>query len=134
MLRLNPRTLGFLVSGLLLLVAAPAVPAQEIAWRTDYASALKESRERNLPLFTDCTTDPCYWCRRLDVSFRDPDITELLNTKFIPLRMHAAQYGSILRQLEVARFPTLIHSAPDGTILSMTEGFLEAAGLPAAHS
>jgi hypothetical protein len=117
-----------LVAVLAALIAHPAA-AQEVSWRTDYATALKESRDTNRPVFTYCTTDGCHWCRRLEATFQDPGVAQLLNARFVPLKLHAHKYGSILRELEVRAFPTLVHSAPDGTILSMTEGFRDPATL-----
>ena len=52
----------------LLLVAACAAPAQEIKWRRDYAAALKESQEKNRPLFVDFYTSQCIWCVKLDAA------------------------------------------------------------------
>ena len=52
----------------LLLVAAAAAPAEEIKWRRDYAAALKESQEKNRPLFVDFYTSQCIWCVKLDAA------------------------------------------------------------------
>src|SRR4051812_46092581 len=68
--------------------APPAPAAPEIQWRHDYAAALKEAQDKNLPLVIDFGTVNCYWCKKLDEStFRDARIVRALNDRFVPLKV-----------------------------------------------
>jgi len=116
----------FVAVGLLQLAAAPA-SAQAPSWRTDYASALVEARDKNLPLLLDFGTQNCVWCRKLDeATLRDPAVVRLLRQSFIPLRIDGDKNARLTQALGVRSYPTLVFAAPDGRILGAQEGFVAA--------
>src|SRR6266540_2303244 len=113
----------------LLLPPAIGLPcrADEVVWRKDYASALQEAREKRLPLVLDFGTDACPWCDKLDATtFRDADVVNLLNTRFVPLKIHSARYPELVEHLKIHTFPTLVVADSSGKILNAHAGFLEA--------
>ena len=121
------RLLPFLAA--LVLLPAIGLPCRgdEVVWRKDYASALQEAREKTLPLVLDFGTDSCMWCDKLDATtFHDPDVVKLLNTRFIPLKIHAARYPELIEHLKIHTYPTLVVADPSGKILNAHAGFLEA--------
>jgi protein disulfide-isomerase len=110
----------------LLFAVASVAPAQEIQWRHDYAAALKESQEKNRPLFVDFYTSQCIWCVKLDAAtFKNPGVVDFLNTHFIPLKLDGHRHAKVAGLLWVRRYPTMVLAAPDGTVLSFDEGFVE---------
>lgn len=109
-----------------ILMMTSAAPAQEIKWRHDYAAALKESQEKNRPIFVDFYTSHCIWCVKLDAAtFKDASVADLLNERFIPLKLDGHKDPRLAQALWVRRYPTMVLAAPDGTILSHEEGFVE---------
>ena len=118
--------LGFL----LLLLAVRPVVAQEIAWRTDYSRALKEAVDGGRPLLVNVGTENCYWCKQLEMrTFKDAELVKLINDRCIPLKLDADKSPSLVQQLGVQSYPTLVFAGPDSTILGFKEGFLEVAPL-----
>jgi thioredoxin-like negative regulator of GroEL len=118
---------GFL---LLLCSLAPAAPArcQEVEWRTDYPTALREAREKNRPLLIDFGTENCFWCKKLDaVVFHEPAVAGLLNERFIPLRIDADREPRLAADLHIESYPTVVLASADRQILDVQVGFLEAA-------
>ncbi len=99
----------------------------EIRWRTDYAAALKEAQDRNLPLIIDFGTVNCYWCKKLDEStFRDPKIIRAMNERFVPLRIDGEKEPTLVQLLKITSYPTVVLAAPDKRIIGNMEGFQEA--------
>jgi len=110
-----------------ILMIGNGASAQEVKWRRDYASAVKESQEKNRPIFVDFYTSHCFWCVKLDAgTFKDASVAELLNERFIPLKLDGHKDARLAQALWVRRYPTMVMAAPDGTILSIEEGFVEA--------
>ncbi len=126
-----------IIASLLALVGAvmpSVVRAQtalhEVKWRYDYQAARKESQERGLPLIVDIGTQSCFWCRRLDeTTFRDARVINVMNEKFVPLKVDAERHGALAQALRVTSYPTLVLAGPDGTIINVLEGYQEAASL-----
>jgi thioredoxin-related protein len=115
-----------LVSVALLWIAR--APAQEPQWRHDYNAARREAREKNRPLILDFGTADCLWCKKLDAStFRDPAVVQLLNERFVPLKIDADKDAPLAKTLGISSFPTLLFATPEGKILGIHEGFVEAA-------
>jgi tetratricopeptide (TPR) repeat protein len=105
----------------------PTAPAAEIQWRTDYAAALKEAQDKNLPLIIDFGTVNCYWCKKLDEStFRDPRIVRAMNERFIPLRIDGEKEPTLVQLLKITSYPTVVLAAPDKRIIGNMEGYQEA--------
>src|SRR5438067_13820048 len=83
--------------------------AAEVQWRTDYNLARKEALTKNRPLLLDFGTPQCFWCQRLDVTtFRDPQVVDVLNEQFIPLKVEAARDPRLTEALRIQSYPTLV--------------------------
>lgn len=59
-----------------------------VDWREWNQQSLDEARERNLPLFVSIGYATCHWCHVMaEESFQDPDLADLLNHAFIPVKV-----------------------------------------------
>lgn len=113
-----------------ILLGDAAKAADTVQWRKDYNSARKEASESGKPLFLDFGTVECFHCKRLDQStFRDPALIQLLNERFIPLKVDANREPALTQALRIQLYPTLIIAGNDGKILGTIEGYMEAARL-----
>jgi thioredoxin-related protein len=98
----------------------------DLRWRTDYNAARKEAVERGLPLLIDFGTPDCFYCKKLDaVTFRDPRVANLMNQRFILLKIDAERELHLTNQLRVQAYPTLVLAEPNGKILKQVEGYKE---------
>jgi len=101
-----------------------------IQWRNDYNTARREATEKGKPLFIDFGTEECFHCKRLDsTTFRDPVIVNLLNQRFVPLKVDGNADPNLVQALRIQAYPTLIVASTDGKILSMIEGYMESGRL-----
>lgn len=95
-----------------------------VQWRHNYNDARREAESKGLPLLLDIGTDDCFYCVKLDQeTFIDPRVAAMLNSRFIPLKIHAPQQPKLVEVLRVRAYPTLVFAAPDGRILKNIEGF-----------
>lgn len=129
MSRLTPLLRGTCIAFLVVIPLSLVSTArgQDIAWRYAYDKARKEAAEKGRPLVIDFITDNCFWCKKLDqLTFKDPTVLNLLNERFIPLKINAEQDSYLAQQLRITSFPTIVLASHDGQILRVIEGFKEA--------
>ena len=104
--------------------------ADTVQWRKDYNAARKEAAEQGKPIFIDFGTEECFHCRRLDgTTFRNAEIVQILNDRFIPLKVDANREPALTQALRIQAYPTMIVASSDGKILGTIEGFMEAGRL-----
>jgi thioredoxin-like negative regulator of GroEL len=120
---------GFLKFSLLAMAWAFAqsmATAQDVKWRYDYNAARREAEQKSMPLVVDIGTENCFWCNKLDaITFHDPTVAEVINSKFIPLKVDAHRNAALSDALRIQAFPTVVLAASDGKILATLEGYME---------
>ena len=114
----------------LLWLLPPSAAADEVDWRSDYATACREAADKDRPLLLDFGTTQCFWCKRLDaITFRDSTVSRLLNHQFVPLKIDAHRDPGLAEKLRIQAYPTIVLASPEGKILDVIEGFKEPAPL-----
>jgi thiol-disulfide isomerase/thioredoxin len=117
--------MGLIGAGLTM--SSQPLHAQEIQWRPDYAQARLEAAKSYKPLLLDFGTEQCVWCKKLDATtFRDPNVIRLLNEKYIPVKIDGNRDAQLVQSLKIQSYPTLVFAAPDGHILGMNPGYMDA--------
>jgi thioredoxin-related protein len=75
--------------------ATTTTEAQTVKWYT-IQEAEKLMKQSPRPLFVDAYTDWCGWCKKMDKeTFTNPVISDLLNSKFYPVKFDAEGKESI---------------------------------------
>lgn len=127
MLGLRPRLVK---CALWLLLSATPLGAQEIQWRTDYGTAMKEAGDKRKPVFLDVGSAGCIHCVNLDhTTFRDPEMIKILNDNFVPAKVDGGATTIYVQGKPITSFPTLIFIGPDNKLLGQQEGFVDAGNL-----
>src|SRR5205823_3338843 len=98
-----------------LIVAGPSLGEEKVpAWRTDYDAARKESIEKGLPVFLQIYSEGCSHCQRLEAGpLRNPAIVNLLNERYVPMRVEASKAPKFMEAMHIRLFPTMIIAGPD---------------------
>jgi thioredoxin-related protein len=110
-----------------LLAGAPAF-ADGIAWNQDYAKASKEAAETKRPMLLDFGTEGCVYCRKLDATtFRDPNVIRLIGERFIAVNIDGEREPRLTQAMHIDSYPTLVIASPDGKVLAMQAGYVDAA-------
>lgn len=121
------------LAGAVVIMPAPSATAQEsagISWRKDYSAARKEAEAKNLPIFIDFVTTNCFFCKKMDSeTFSNVRVAEIINSRFIPLKIHESDERDLVGKLGVDKFPTTVIAAPDGMIMEKKVGYVDASQL-----
>lgn len=119
---------GRILTCVALLTAAICLqPARAGEWGTDYEAAYKQAKEKGRPLIVDFGTANCFWCKKMhETTFRDPTVVRRLAEGFVAVQVDAERESRLAQALGVTRYPTLVFAAPDGTILGMHVGYVDA--------
>ncbi|MFO0806427.1 MAG: DUF255 domain-containing protein [Gemmataceae bacterium] len=111
---------------LALLLSAGAASAQDVRWRTDFAAARKEAAAAGKPLFLDFGSEACTWCRKLDATtLRDRSVVEMLNTRFVAVKVDGERDQRLAQAVGVEAFPTLAIVSVEGKVVAKHEGFAD---------
>ncbi|MBX9582804.1 MAG: DUF255 domain-containing protein [Gemmataceae bacterium] len=114
------------VVGAMVLAFAGQAVGQEVRWRHDYSAARKEAAAANKPLLLDFGSEDCVWCRKLDATtFRQPAVAELLNDRFVPVKVDGQKDAWLSQKAGVEAFPTLVLLSPEGKILARHDGYAD---------
>lgn len=98
-----------------------------IAWRTDFESALAESRASNRPAWVQFTAKWCGYCHKMEREvFALPDVATLAAGRFVPVTIDADRRADLIERFNIDGLPTTILLAPDGRELGRRSGFVEA--------
>lgn len=101
--------------------------AQDIPWRHDYNRARAEATETGKPLLIDFSTQHCYWCKRLDTTtFRDHAVSSAIASHCVPLKLDGDREQRLTQALNIESYPTLVLASPDGTVIDMVVGYVDA--------
>ncbi len=93
--------------------------ANEIRWREWGESAFQEAREQDKPILLDLSAVWCHWCHVMDeTTYSDPEIIQILNDHFIPIRVDNDQRPDVNRRYNLGGWPTTALLTPDGEILT----------------
>lgn len=109
-----------------LIIAAPALSAQDGVWTHDYNAARQRAATEKKPIIIDFGTENCFWCKKLDATtFRDPVVMRRLAQQFIAVRIDADKEPALAKHLGISSYPTLVFAASDGRILGQHAGYVE---------
>ncbi|MCA9040869.1 MAG: DUF255 domain-containing protein [Planctomycetaceae bacterium] len=96
-----------------------------VEWRTSLSQVAKESRQTKKPMLLKFTAEWCHYCHKMEESFNDPKVSELVNKNFIPIKVDADEKKKLVEELEIEGFPTTVIISPEFQPLQKITGFLK---------
>ncbi|MCS6809104.1 MAG: DUF255 domain-containing protein [Bacteroidota bacterium] len=109
-----------------------------LSWHS-IREGLQLAKEHNKPLVIDVYTDWCSWCKVMDEkTYNHHDIVRTLTTSYIPVKFNPEKdpsvefQGSVLtarefaKKLGVSGYPTTAFLKPDGSVIDVVAGYIEA--------
>lgn len=108
------------------------LPEDHIAWRTDYAAALEESRSSGKPVLIDFSAP---WCPTCQVMKRevwpDAEVSQLIESNYIPLLQDVERPGSqtAAQRYDIYALPDILIVDANGSVLRRATGFSRSAML-----
>ena len=99
--------------------------AEEILWRHDTEGAWRQTVGERRPLLVFVTRDHCKHCARMkSETFADPQVRELVRNEFVPLEIDAASDRELIKELQIATFPTTLVISPEADLLDRFKGYV----------
>ena len=91
---------------------APVFDSEELAWQTDFDTAMVEAKEQKKHVLVDVYTDWCGYCKKLDKEvYADPEVSKYLAENFIVVRANAedgAQGQHFSDKFDAHAYPTIM--------------------------
>ncbi len=89
-----------------------------VHWLDWGADAFERARAENKPVLLSIAAPWCFWCREMDrTSYADPAIAQLVNDRFIPIRVDADRRPDISERYSLGGWPTTAFLTADGAII-----------------
>ena len=93
--------------------------AGEIRWSEWSPEAFERSRLENKPILLAISAVWCHWCHVMDeTTYSNPEIIELINDRFVPVRVDNDRRPDINARYNQGGWPTTVFLTPDGVMLT----------------
>lgn len=89
-----------------------------IEWRGWGEEAFSEARETDKLILLGISAVWCHWCHVMDdTSYSDPEAAELINSRFIPIRVDTDRMPDVNERYNMGGWPTTAVLTPGGEVL-----------------
>jgi protein disulfide-isomerase len=118
------RTAGW-IAGLVVLTAASTASAK--GWMRDVERALSVAQSEQRPLVLFVSSDHCVHCdRMIATTFRDVNVRQTLGSSFVVAAIKGAERPDLIEHLQIRSFPTTVLVSPEGEVLDLVIGYVDA--------
>jgi uncharacterized protein len=92
--------------------------AAEIRWRDWDSAAFDEATAQGKPVLLAISAVWCHWCHVMDeTTYSDPGVIELVNERFVPIRVDNDQRPDVNTRYNMGGWPTTVVLTGEGEIL-----------------
>ena len=93
--------------------------AHQIRWQDWDSSAFQTAQARRAPVLLSISAVWCHWCHVMDeTSFSDPEIIDLINRRFVPVRVDSDQRPDVNSRYNMGGWPTVAFLTGSGDIIA----------------
>jgi thioredoxin-related protein len=116
-----------LVAGIVSILSVTSV-GQSATWLRDVDHALSVAQVQQRPILLFVSMDGCTYCdRMIATTFSDGTVRRTVGSGFIPTAIKGSERPDLVRQLKIRSYPTTLLVSPDGEVLDMMVGYVDAA-------
>jgi len=91
----------------------------KISWLPWNKKAFRKAKELDKPLLLAISAVWCHWCHVMDkTTYSDREVAELVEEKFVPIRVDRDQRPDIDKRYNMGGWPTTAFLTPDGEVLT----------------
>jgi thioredoxin-related protein len=95
-----------------------------INWRDNLNSALEEAQKVNRRIVLELYMEGCPHCTHLHTETHgDPGVQEILNSKYVPVRLDGRSHMDVVKKFNVTGAPTTLVLSPEGKELHRFPGY-----------
>lgn len=110
---------------LLLLLMAAAPTTQPVAWQGWSDDLWAQAKREHKYILLDLGTQWCHWCHVMEqTTYADPDVIDLINQKFIAVRVDADSRPDLSNRYEDYGWPATVVFNADGAEIVKRQGYL----------
>ena len=92
--------------------------AAEIRWHEWNSESFERAQAEHKPVLLAISAVWCHWCHVMDeTSYSDGNVIELINEKFVPIRVDNDQRPDINTRYNMGGWPTTVILTPEGEVL-----------------
>ncbi len=93
--------------------------AHEIDWREWGSDAFQAAQAEDKPILLGISAVWCHWCHVMDeTSYSDDDVIQLINDRFVPIRVDNDQRPNVNARYNMGGWPTTAFLTPEGEVLA----------------
>lgn len=97
-----------------------------VKWQEWTPDLFVRAKNQNKPVVLDLQAIWCHWCHVMDAkTYSDPQIAELLNTKFIPVQVDQDSRPDLSNRYEQYGWPATVFFKPSGGEIEIRSGFIK---------
>jgi len=90
-----------------------------VLWLPWNNKALQKAKQEDKPILLDISAVWCHWCHVMDKkTYSDANVAQLINTKFVPIRVDRDQRPDIDKRYNMGGWPSTVFLTPDGEVLT----------------
>lgn len=99
-------------------------PGARIQWQSWSNKPFAEAKAKKSRVLVYIKSDGCRFCKLMnEVTFRDPEVIQVINARYVPVRLDVEANADILRQYQVDSYPTIIIFNSNKQIIKQFTGF-----------
>ena len=91
---------------------------EKIKWLEWSKEAFEKAKRENKPVLLDIHGVWCHWCHQMNKSYSDGLVIELVNEKFVPIKVDTDKRPDINERYNQGGWPTTAFLTPDGMIIT----------------
>jgi len=96
-----------------------------VKWQEWSSDLFTRARQENKPVILDLEAIWCHWCHVQDAkTYSDPQIAQLMNTKFIPVKVDQDSRPDLSNRYEDYGWPATVLFKPNGDEIEIRSGYV----------